>query len=72
MVIYIGKKTLTLLPILMCGKPIELVSKFKLLGIFFNNKLTWDVQVEYVCSKPSRSMAVKCGILDESTPMPSA
>ena len=38
------------------GKELELVDVFKLLGVFFNSKLTWHDQVSYMCGKASRRL----------------
>lgn len=53
MVIDFGKGELLLPPIEMDGSQIERVSLFKLLGIIFNNKLTWEDHIENMCRKAS-------------------
>ena len=56
LVIYFGKKKLTLKPIMMGGSTIEQVSTSKTLGVIFNDKLTWDDHIDEVCSKASRRL----------------
>ena len=56
MLIYFGHKyPVIAVPLLhIDDKPIERVSTYKLLGIIFNNRLTWDDHVEYIVSKASK------------------
>ncbi len=52
-IIYFGHKPHTLLPISINGKEVDRVSSFKLLGVTFNEKLTWDEHIKAICSKCS-------------------
>lgn len=54
--IYFGRRNLQLEPLKIAGKEIDRVSLFKLLGVHFNDKLTWHDHVEYMCSKASRRL----------------
>ena len=56
MIIYFGKKSHSVQKISINGQKIERVPKFKLLGIIFNDKLTWHDHVEYICTKASRRL----------------
>ena len=42
----------------MYGTDIKIVKKFKFLGIIIDNKLDWNSQIEYLCSKLSRAIAI--------------
>jgi hypothetical protein len=54
MIVYFGKKKINIPEITMGGKQLERVENTKLLGIIFNNKLTWDDHVNYICTKVSK------------------
>ena len=56
MVIYFGRKfTKESVPVLMVGgESIERVNSFKLLGVIFNSRLTWDNHVSYILSKVAK------------------
>ncbi len=53
MVVYFGSKELDVAQIIKQGRQIERVAEFKLLGIIFNNRLTWDGHVDYICQNIS-------------------
>ncbi len=54
--IYFGKKPHSIPNISIKGQSVSRVDDFKLLGVHFNNKLTWDNHVDAICSKASRRL----------------
>ena len=40
------------------GENVEIVSKFKYLGIWIDNKLNWESHLDYMCSKISQRLGV--------------
>ncbi len=54
MVICFQRKELDVAQIIMQSSQIERVAAFKLLGIIFNNWLTWNKHVDYICQKPQQ------------------
>jgi hypothetical protein len=51
-----SRKPVSLTPIHINNQAVECVETFKLLGILFNNRLTWHDHVEYICSKAARRL----------------
>ncbi len=60
MLVNFGRKTPSFPPIQVDGQNIESVRSFKLLGVIFNNKLTWTDHVESICSKAARRIYFLC------------
>ena len=56
MLTYFGRKQLLPDPIVMNNHVIERVFEFKPLGIYFNNKLTWDDHINFICQKASKCL----------------
>ena len=56
MLLYFGKKypTDSIPNIIINGTPIERTSCFKLLGVYFNNQLTWSDHISYIVAKASK------------------
>jgi len=52
------------------GKPVEIVKKYKYLGIWFTDKLTWDVHIEYMLDKAEkRSQSLRPLITNNRIPV---
>ena len=50
-IVYYGKKDITIPPIMIEGQEIERVSEAKLLGVTLTSKLTWEVHIDNLCRK---------------------
>ena len=50
-IVYYGKKDITIPPIMIEGQEIERVSEAKLLGVTLTSKLTWEVHIYNLCRK---------------------
>ena len=55
-IVYYGLKPHNLQPITINDQSVSRVTDFKLLGIHFNNKLTWHHHIEDICEKASNRL----------------
>ena len=56
LLIYYGKTPLDIPNITIGGKVIEKVTSFKLLGVIFNDNLTWNDHISMLCTKASQRL----------------
>ena len=55
-----GRKDLALPQLLINGEPVTRVSQCKLLGVTLTNTLSWDENIDQICSKASQRIYLLC------------